>query len=115
MNSNHTLTSPPTDSCVTTSLGPRWACAGPFLANALGGGGGSDGFRHFLEHLGPAIKGWTEDMQAHAFSWSPDSLNKLTTSFQEGFAGKDMGALEARRDEKLIGILKMKEGRRGSV
>jgi hypothetical protein len=54
-------------------------------------------------------------MQANAFSWSPDSQAKLTTSFQEGFAGKDMGALEARRDEKLIGILKMKGGRRGSV
>jgi 3-hydroxyacyl-CoA dehydrogenase len=81
----------------------------------MGGGGGSDGFRHLLEHLGPAIKGWTEDMQANAFSWSPDSLDKLTTSVQEGFAGKDMAALETQRDEQLIGILKMKDGRRGSV
>jgi hypothetical protein len=54
-------------------------------------------------------------MQANAFSWSPESLDKLTTSVQEGFAGKDMAELEARRDEKLIGILKMKGGRRGSV
>jgi 3-hydroxyacyl-CoA dehydrogenase len=81
----------------------------------MGGGGGSDGFRHLLEHLGPAIKGWTEDMQANAFSWSPDSLDKLTTSVQKGFAGKDMAALETQRDGQLIGILKMKGGRRGSV
>jgi 3-hydroxyacyl-CoA dehydrogenase len=44
------------DACVTTSIGPRWAVVGPLLANAMGGGGGSDGFRHLLEHLGPASR-----------------------------------------------------------
>ena len=81
----------------------------------MGGGGGSDGFRHLLEHLGPAIKGWTEDMQANAFSWSPESLDKLTVSVEEGFAGKDVAALEKQLDEQIIGILKMKGGRRMSI
>lgn len=102
------------DACVTTSLGPRWAIVGPFMANAMGGGGGSDGFRHLLEHLGPATKSWTKDMQENAFSWSHESLDKLTSSVSDELAGKDLAALEQQRDRQLIGIFKMKGDRRAS-
>lgn len=85
------------------------------MANAMGGGGGGDGFRHLLEHLGPAMKSWTADMQANAFSWTPDSIDTLTTSVQDELAGKDVGALERQRDKQLIEIMRMKGERRASV
>jgi 3-hydroxyacyl-CoA dehydrogenase len=44
------------DACVTSSLGPRWALTGPFVSNVFGGGGGKDGFRRMMQHLGPASK-----------------------------------------------------------
>src|SRR5215207_2386395 len=43
------------DAIVTSSIGLRWAAAGPFLTFHLGGGEG--GFAHFLEHLGPGMEG----------------------------------------------------------
>src|SRR5450755_1608600 len=55
------------DATVVTGLGLRWALTGPLMTNILGGGGGGPtGFRHLLEHLGPAITAWTKDMNAHA-------------------------------------------------
>jgi len=55
-------------------------------------------------------------MRANAFSWTPESMDTLTTSVQEELAGKDVAALERQRDQQLIEIMKMKgEGRRASV
>ncbi|KAI4746946.1 putative hydroxyacyl-CoA dehydrogenase [Aureobasidium sp. EXF-12298] len=94
------------DACVTTSIGPRWAVVGPLLANAMGGGGGSDGFRHLLEHLGPASKEWIEDMTAHTFPWTSESLDALTKSVGEELDDKDMAALERQRDDRLVEMFK---------
>lgn len=85
------------------------------MANAMGGGGGSDGFRHLLEHLGPATQSWTKDMQEHAFSWNPESIDKLTTSVTEELAGKNVPALEQQRDKQLVEMFKVKGERRASV
>ena len=85
------------------------------MANAMGGGGGSDGFRHLLEHLGPATQSWTKDMQENAFSWTPDSIDKLTTSVKEELAGKNVPALEQQRDRQLVEVFKVKGERRASV
>jgi 3-hydroxyacyl-CoA dehydrogenase len=102
------------DAYVTTSIGPRWAVVGPLLANAMGGGGGSDGFRHLLEHLGPASREWTKDMQAHSFAWTPESMDTLTQSVGEELNGKDMAALERQRDNRLVEMFKVKGHRRTS-
>jgi 3-hydroxyacyl-CoA dehydrogenase len=90
------------DACVTSSLGPRWAVVGPLMANAMGGGGGGEGFRRLMEHLGPAMKSWTEDMREKAFAWEPDGIDRVAASVEEGLAGKDVGALEQRRDGQLV-------------
>lgn len=42
------------DEIVTSSIGLRWAVAGPFRSFHLGGGPG--GLPAFLEHLGPALE-----------------------------------------------------------
>ncbi|KID95290.1 NAD(P)-binding domain protein, partial [Metarhizium majus ARSEF 297] len=97
-----------TYTCVTSSLGPRWAVTGPLLSNAMGGGGGTDGFKHFLEHLGPATRRWMDDMQAHAFQWTPEGLAKLRESVAKELQGKDTKELERKRDQCLVEVLRVK-------
>ncbi|KAG5758328.1 hypothetical protein H9Q72_013536 [Fusarium xylarioides] len=96
------------DTCVTSSLGPRWAVTGPLMSNAMGGGGGREGFRHLLEHLGPASQQWLEDIKANAFPWDAESLDKLTDSVGEELQGADVKELEKERDRLLVEILKLK-------
>lgn len=84
------------------------------MANAMGGGGGSDGFRHLLEHLGPASQGWLDDMRKHAFEFSPENINSLTGSVEKELQGKDVKKLEADRDAKLAELFKQKGNRRTS-
>lgn len=102
------------DACVTTSIGPRWAVVGPLLANAMGGGGGSDGFRHFLEHLGPATREWTKDMKDHTFAWDQESLDALSKSVAEELKGKDTAELERQRDDRLVEMFRTKGHKRTS-
>ncbi|KAI5197443.1 hypothetical protein AUEXF2481DRAFT_86728 [Aureobasidium subglaciale EXF-2481] len=99
------------DLCVTNSLGPRWALTGPLMSNAMGGGGGTDGFRHLLEHLGPASEAWLADMREHAFIFNKKSLDGLSASVGEELEGKDVQKLEAERDRLLVEILKLKAGK----
>lgn len=99
----------PTDSAITTSLGPRWAAVGPFMANAMGGGGGLDGFKALLEHLGPASQVWVEDMRRHSFHFTDENIGTLVESVKGELGGKDIQALEAQRDREIIGIFKAKQ------
>ncbi|KGQ02475.1 Lambda-crystallin [Beauveria bassiana D1-5] len=96
------------DECVTSSLGPRWAVTGPLMSNAMGGGGGSDGFKHLLEHLGPAAEKWIEDMKAHAFSWTPEQLTALGDSVAEGLGTQSVHELERKRDATLVELFRLK-------
>jgi 3-hydroxyacyl-CoA dehydrogenase len=85
---------------------------GPFLANAMGGGGGSEGFQHLLEHLGPATRVWVDDMQAHKFDWSEESIDALGSSVADELKGKDVKELEQKRDSDLVEFFKAKDARR---
>lgn len=93
---------------MTTSLGPRWALTGPFMSNAMGGGGGAEGFHHILEHLGPATRVWTEDMAKNAFDWSDESCQKLTSSVGEELRAHDPATVAEERDELMVSMLKSK-------
>ncbi|EXK23356.1 hypothetical protein FOMG_19864 [Fusarium oxysporum f. sp. melonis 26406] len=94
------------DLCMTTSLGPRWAVTGPLVSNALGGGGGVDGFRHLIEHLGPASEKWLEDIRAHSFKSNHENINLLIASVREELEKEDSAALEARRDRLLVELFR---------
>lgn len=94
---------------MTTSLGPRWAITGPFLSNAMGGGGGVDGFRHLLDHLGPASQKWLEDMRANTFTYTKENLDALTVSVSDELQGKDVSELERRRDESLVRFVQIRQ------
>ena len=65
------------DAAVTSGPGLRWALTGPIITNALGGGGGSEGFDNRIERLGPAIRSWEDDILLHRFDWNADSLSSL--------------------------------------
>ena len=81
------------------------------MANAMGGGGGATGFKHLLEHLGPAVRFWTEDMRKHDFVWSPENMDAITNSVISELGDKDIKALEHQRDQLTIKIVKLTQER----
>lgn len=110
--SHHTEPSGPKcsiDACITTSLGPRYALMGPFLSNVSAGGGGKDGFRHLLEHLGPAVQGWLKDMKDKQISYDAETYDKLSESVRKEQEIFDIKEVEKQRDELLVRLLKDKK------
>lgn len=97
------------DTCVTNSLGPRWAATGPLLSYTMAGGGGMDGLKHALEHFSPASRSWLDDMKAHTFTWAPKDIDALSASISEALSGKDPKDLERKRDDLLVKILSLRE------
>ncbi|KAH0398994.1 hypothetical protein KCU89_g6666, partial [Aureobasidium melanogenum] len=61
------------DAAVTSGPGLRWALTGPVVTNALGGGGGVEGFANRIDRLGPSIRNWEEDMLRHSSSTDSSS------------------------------------------
>jgi 3-hydroxyacyl-CoA dehydrogenase len=91
---------------MTASLGLRWALNGPFVLNAMAGGGS---FLHFLEHLGPAAKSWHDDMQKHAFEMTPKAIEELNRSVETTIPITDLNALQQERDRVLLRLMDLKE------
>jgi len=88
------------DAVVTSSIGMRWAVAGPFQTFHLGGGPG--GLADFLVHLGSALEAlWKTLGQA---SFDADTVRLLTTQ-AEDFGGTT-AELARRRDEAQIRLMK---------
>lgn len=94
---------------MTTSLGPRWALTGPFMANVMGGGGGREGFMHMFDHLGPAMQGWLTDMRAHEFQFTSANGEVLDRSVQSELDIHDPTVVAQQRDQLLIRLLKDKK------
>ncbi|MFI9274147.1 3-hydroxyacyl-CoA dehydrogenase NAD-binding domain-containing protein [Kitasatospora sp. NPDC052896] len=87
------------DDIVTSSLGLRWAVAGPFLSFHLGGGPG--GLPHFLQHLGPALEDLWRDLGA-------PTLDGATIELLSGQAdfGATIEELESARDEAQLRVMR---------
>ncbi|KAK5045072.1 hypothetical protein LTR84_010220 [Exophiala bonariae] len=96
------------DKAVTSGPGLRWAVTGPIVTNALGGGGGADGFSTRLERLGPAIRGWEDDMHKHRFDWSEEMLSVLKADVAEYLATVEWTQLTRQRDSVLLQVLRSK-------
>ncbi|KAL2840363.1 hypothetical protein BJX68DRAFT_271710 [Aspergillus pseudodeflectus] len=96
------------DTAVTSGPGLRWALTGPFVTNSLGGGGGPNGFTQRIERLGPAIRGWEEDMLEHRFDWSKEKLAVLNTEASKWLGSVDWDAVTAKRDQMLLQLLQAK-------
>ena len=78
------------------------------MTNILGGGGGKEGFRHLLEHIAPGAQLWIKDMNAHAFPYDSDGLERLSNSVQEWLAVVDAGKVEEQRDRVLLELIRLK-------
>ena len=79
------------------------------MSNVLGGGGGREGFRHMLGHLGPAAKVWLDDMNAHPYEYNAENLETLDRSVQEELDRHDSKAVEQQRDGLLMALLNGKK------
>jgi carnitine 3-dehydrogenase len=92
------------DTVVADGVGLRWAILGPFLNLHLSGGAG--GITHVLEHLGPSLEAWWRDLGSVLLN---DELNRLIASgLDSALAGVELGDIVARRDQLLLGLLKLK-------
>jgi ketoreductase RED1 len=88
------------DAVVTTSIGMRWAVAGPFQTFHLGGGPG--GLPDFLAHLGPALAA----MWPHLGNPTLDaSLIEQLTEQARHFDGS-VATLASRRDDAQIRLMR---------
>src|SRR3954471_22906426 len=89
------------DDIVTSSIGMRWAIAGPFETFHLGGGPG--GLPAFLEHLGQSLEDVTWP------SLGTPSLDESTVAMlseQAQHFGGTVDQLAARRDEAIVRLLR---------
>jgi len=90
------------DQIVSSSIGLRWAAAGPFKTFTLGGGPG--GFPHFLTHLGPPMeRGWKNMGDPHLDSATVELLLKQSDNSYGKIPYAD---LVKERDEQQLAILK---------
>ncbi|KAG8355478.1 hypothetical protein FVEN_g6703 [Fusarium venenatum] len=96
------------DMAVTQGPGLRWALTGPIVTNALGGGGGPHGFAERFERLGPAIRGWEDDILKNRFDWSEDRVKTLQNSVNESLNDVDWNNLVDERDLVLLEMLAAK-------
>jgi len=99
------------DKLVVNSVGLRWATGGPFFSFHLGGGQG--GFKHFIEHLGPAIEYWWKDMSAHPVALDEDTRALLIEQVQHAYGDVPVDELGAERDDKQVAVLQALARRRG--
>lgn len=100
-----------TDKTMTSGLGLRWAVNGPLMTNALGGG---RSFRHFIDHIGPAVKSWGDDMKQYEFGHEPEKRDKVTEKVEEYVGGVDLDEVEKRRDEFILNSIQFKSSARGA-
>ncbi|KAG5774127.1 hypothetical protein H9Q69_000284 [Fusarium xylarioides] len=97
------------DAAVTSGPGLRWALTGPIATNALGGGGGPEGFSQRMERLGPAIRGWEDDILKHRFDWSEQRILALQESVDKSLGAVNWDKLVEERDLVLLQLLTAKE------
>ncbi|CAP79462.1 L-carnitine dehydrogenase [Penicillium chrysogenum] len=96
------------DKTVTSGLGLRWALTGPIMTNTLGGGGD---FNHFINHLGPALKIWLDDMHQHEFDIDSRDADVLEDKVKDWISRVNLKEIEERRDELLVGLIRSKKER----
>ncbi|MFB6776100.1 3-hydroxyacyl-CoA dehydrogenase NAD-binding domain-containing protein [Streptomyces sp. NPDC056352] len=88
------------DEIVTSSIGLRWAVAGPFRSFHLGGGPG--GLPAFLEHLGPALESQWRDLGTPTLDEATVKL--LSEQARFGATVEDM---QTARDEAQIKVMRV--------
>ncbi len=89
------------DAAVVYSIGLRWAMMGPHMSLHLAGGAG--GLRHQIEHIGPGIQKWWEDLGEPRLT--PQVNEKLIAGVEQEASGRSIAELESQRDQVLLELL----------
>jgi ketoreductase RED1 len=89
------------DAVVTSSIGLRWAAAGPFLTFHLGGGAG--GLPHFLRHLGPGMERRWKTLGRPQLDEATVGL--LIDEVEGAYGDTPIEELERRRDLMQLAIM----------
>ena len=88
------------DAAIAYGPGLRWALMGPHRAHHLAGGRG--GLRHLLEHIGPGIERWWNDLGRPDLT--PAVIDRLVGAFGASET-RPIEQLEAERDALLLALL----------
>src|ERR671932_1317512 len=92
------------DAAITHGPGLRWALLGPFATQHLSGGVG--GLAHVLEHLGPPMEEWWDDLGSPRLT--PELRERAVAGVEQELADVDREALTAARDRVLLDLLAAK-------
>ena len=91
------------DAAIACGPGLRWALMGPHLTFHLAGGDG--GMQHFMDHLGPPIQGWMDDLGKPKLA--ADVQKKIIDGVAAEAGTRSVADIAQWRDKKLIEILKV--------
>lgn len=92
------------DTAIAHGPGLRWALLGPFVNLHLSGGEG--GIRHVLEHLGPPIQEWWDDLGESPLTSA--LIEELQRGVDEELEGEPLNEIVAQRDDILLTLLTLK-------
>lgn len=92
------------DTAIAYGPGLRWALLGPLLNLHLSGGEG--GIAYALEHLGPAIESWWNDLGEVSLSQAP--RNSLIVGVDQELEPLSRSELVRQRDDVLVSLLALK-------
>src|SRR5690606_2503769 len=92
------------DAAIAHGPGLRWALLGPFINLHLSGGEG--GIRHALEHLGPPIESWWEDLGEVKIT--PELIQSLGKGVDEELQNADLAEVVEQRNDILLTMLELK-------
>jgi 3-hydroxyacyl-CoA dehydrogenase len=91
------------DAAIAYGPGLRWALMGPHLTFHMAGGDG--GMKHFMDHLGPALQSWMDELGTPMLD--AKTQKAIIDGVTEEAAGRSMDDLRRWRDRKLIEILRV--------
>jgi 3-hydroxyacyl-CoA dehydrogenase len=92
------------DAAIAYGPGLRWAVLGPFVNQHLSGGAG--GLAHNIEHLGPPMVAWWDDLRQPDLT--AELAARLVAGVDEELAGIDQAKLVEHRDAVLNALLTAK-------
>jgi 3-hydroxyacyl-CoA dehydrogenase len=93
------------DTAISAGPGLRWALLGPFATQHVSGGPG--GLEHVLEHLGPPMLEWWDDLGSPELT--PELVATLVAGMEDELAGTTTEELTARRDRALRELMALKQ------
>jgi carnitine 3-dehydrogenase len=97
------------DAAITNGPGLRWAAVGPFAGQHLSGGAG--GIAHNLEHLGPPMAAWWDDMRTP--EWTPELVALVTEQMADEMGSTTSDQLSDARDRVVLGLIAAKAHEHG--